>query len=150
MQHAWASSWCHGAGAEARDGATSRCAHVAGREGAWIGAMDHVRYRLDVAVARHRWQRGLEVEGTDVASVVYDDIGVERLIAAETGSGLGVAAAEDEARSSGSRWTPTRWCRFVDVTGLLLGAEEEGEGRRRRLRNGGEGAAVAQLFMLTG
>ena len=62
---------------------------------------------------------------------------------------LGVAAAKDEARSSGSRWTPTRWCRFVDVVGLLLGAEEEGEGRRRGLRNG-EGAAAAWLFMLMG
>ena len=70
MQHAWASSWCHGAGAEARDGATSRRAHIVGGEGALLGAMDRVRGRLDIAVARRWGQRGLEVEGTGVASVV--------------------------------------------------------------------------------
>ena len=52
----------------------------------------------------------VEVEGTGAALVEHDDIGVERLVVAETGSGLGVAAAEDEARSRGSRWTSTRWC----------------------------------------
>ena len=31
--------------------------------------------------------------------------------------GLGVAAAEDEAWSRGSRWTSTRWCSCVDVAG---------------------------------
>ena len=31
--------------------------------------------------------------------------------------GLGVAMAEDEARSKGSRWTSTRWCSCVDVAG---------------------------------
>ena len=50
--------------------------------------MDRVCGRLDVAVERRRWQRGLEVEGTGVASVVYDDVGVERLVVAETGQGL--------------------------------------------------------------
>jgi len=59
----------------------------------------------------------VEVEGIGVASVEHDDIGVERLVVAETGSGLGVAAAEDEARSRGSRWTSTRWCNCVDVAG---------------------------------
>ena len=39
----------------------------------------------------------VEVEGTGVASVKHDDISVEGLIVAETGSGLGVAAAEDGA-----------------------------------------------------
>ena len=55
---------------------------------------------------------------------VADGIGVERLVVAETGSGLGMAAAEDEAWSSGSRWMLTRWCHCVDVAGLLLGAQE--------------------------
>ena len=59
----------------------------------------------------------VEVEGTGAASVEHDDIGVERLVVAETGSGLGVAAAKDEARSRGSRWTSTRWCSYVDVAG---------------------------------
>jgi len=30
---------------------------------------------------------------------------------------LGVAVAEDEARSKGSRWMSTRWCHYVDVVG---------------------------------
>ena len=50
----------------------------------------------------------VEVEGTGAASVEHDDIGVERLVMAETGSGLGVATAEDEAWSKGSRWMSTR------------------------------------------
>ena len=90
-------AWSGGAGAEVRDGTTSQRAHVTGGEGAWLGAMDRVHGWLDVALARCRWQRGLEVEGTGVASVVYDDVGVERLVAAGIGSGLGVAAA-------GCRW----------------------------------------------
>lgn len=55
---------------------------------------------------------------------VADDISIERLVVAETGSGLGMAMAKDEAQSSGSRWMLTRWCHCVDVAGLLLGAEE--------------------------
>ena len=41
----------------------------------------------------------VEVEGTSAALVEHDDIGVERLVVAKTGSGLGMATAEDEARS---------------------------------------------------
>ena len=59
----------------------------------------------------------VEVEGIGAASVEHDDIGVERLVVAETGSRLDVAAAEDEALSRGSRWTSTRWCSCVDVAG---------------------------------
>ena len=59
----------------------------------------------------------VEVEGTGAASVEHDDIGVERLVVAETGSGLGVAAAGDEAWSRSSRWTSTRWCSYVVVAG---------------------------------
>ena len=61
----------------------------------------------------------VEVEGTGAASVEHDDIGMERLIVAETGLRLGVAVAEDKARSRGLRWTSTRWCSYVDVVGSL-------------------------------
>ena len=39
----------------------------------------------------------IEVEGTGAALVKHDVISVEGLAMAETGSGLGVAAVEDEA-----------------------------------------------------
>ena len=38
----------------------------------------------------------IEVEGTDAALVKHDVISVEGLAVAESGLGLGVAAAEDE------------------------------------------------------
>ena len=59
----------------------------------------------------------VEVEGTGAASVEHDDIGMERLVVAETGSGLGVAVAGDEARSRSSRWTSMRWCSCVVIAG---------------------------------
>ena len=40
----------------------------------------------------------VEVEGTGAASVKHDDISVEGLVVAKTGSGLGMAAAKDEAQ----------------------------------------------------
>jgi hypothetical protein len=49
----------------------------------------------------------VKVEGTGAVSVEHDDTGVERLVVTETGSGLGMAAAEDEAWCRGSRWTLT-------------------------------------------
>ena len=61
----------------------------------------------------------VEVEGTGAASVEHDDISVERLVMAEIGSGLGVAATEDEAQSRCSRWTSMRRCSCVDVAGSL-------------------------------
>ena len=73
----------------------------------------------------------VEVEGTGVALVEHDDISMERLVMAETGSGLGVAAAEDEARSRGSRWTSTRWCNCVDVAGSSGSAYGGCRGRAR-------------------
>ena len=50
--------------------------------------------------------------------------------------GLGVAAAEDEAWSRGSRWTSTRWCSYVDVAGSSGSACGGCRGRAR------EGAAM--------
>ena len=82
--------------------------------GSWaLGAQQAMQLLLSAMVTSVR----VEVEGTGAASVEHDDIGMERLVVAETGSGLGVAAAEDEAWSRGSRWTSTRWCSCVDVTG---------------------------------
>ena len=40
----------------------------------------------------------VKVEGTGAASVKHNDISIEGLIMAETGSGLGMAVAEDEAQ----------------------------------------------------
>ena len=55
----------------------------------------------------------IEVEGTGAALVKHDVISAEGLAVAGTGSGLGVAAAEDEAQRAtkygrgfgGSSWT---------------------------------------------
>ena len=78
-----------------------------------MGAQQAMQLLLSAMVTSVR----VEVEGIGAASVENDDIGVERLVVAETGSGLGVATAEDEARSRGSRWTSTRWCSCVDIVG---------------------------------
>jgi hypothetical protein len=47
----------------------------------------------------------VKVEGTSAVSTEHDDTDVERLVMAKMGSGLGMAVAEDEAQSRGSRWT---------------------------------------------
>ena len=78
-----------------------------------MGAQQAMQLLLSAMVTSVR----VEVEGIGAASMEHDDIGVERLVVAETGSRLGVATAEDEARSRGSRWTSTRWCSCVDVAG---------------------------------
>ena len=78
-----------------------------------MGAQQAMQLLLSAMVTSVR----VEVEGIGAASVEHDDIGVERLVVAETGSRLGVATAEDEARSRGSRWTSTRWCSCVDIAG---------------------------------
>ena len=84
--------------------------------GSWaLGAQQAMQLLLS-AMVTSVW---VEVEGIGAASMEHDDIGVERLVVAETGSGLGVAMAEDEAQSRGSRWTSTRWCSYVDVVGSL-------------------------------
>ena len=74
----------------------------------------------------------VEVEGIGAASVEHDDIGVERVIMAEIGSELGVAVAEDEAWSRGSRWTSMRWCSCVVITGSSGSAYGGCRGRARR------------------
>ena len=50
-------------------------------------------------------------------SVEHDDIGVERLVVAETGSGLGMAAVGDEAWRRSSRWMSMRWHSCVVIVG---------------------------------
>ena len=59
----------------------------------------------------------IEVEGTGAALVKHDIISAEGLAVAETGLGLGVVTAVDEARSRGSRWVSTRWCSCMDIAG---------------------------------
>ena len=83
---------------------TSRRAHVVGGEGAWLGAMDRVHGRLDVAVARRRWQRGLEVEGTGVASVVQLRGRRER----SEGRARCLAKDDDVVRRTTSSWRSWR------------------------------------------
>ena len=78
------------------------------------------------AMAMSLW---VEVEGTGAASVEHDDIGVERLVVAETGLGLGVAATEDEAWSRSLRWTSMRWCSCADVAGSSGSADGGCRGR---------------------
>ena len=82
--------------------------------GSWaLGAQQAMQLLLSAMVTSVR----VEVEGTGVASMEHDDISVEGLIMAEIGSGLGVATAEDEAWSRGSRWMSMRWCSCVDIMG---------------------------------
>ena len=78
-----------------------------------MGAQQAMQLLLSAMVMSVR----VEVEGIGAASVEHDDIGVERFVVAEIGSGLGVAAAEDEVWSRGSRWTSMRWCSCVDIVG---------------------------------
>ena len=62
--------------------------------GSWaLGAQQAMQLLLSAMVTLVQ----VEVEGTGAASVQHDDIGVERLVVSEIGSGLGVAMAEDEA-----------------------------------------------------